>query len=186
MNEKPSIRTQVRSLMKSLTSDDGMLREHARESLITLGKPAVSPLIRALLCSKSDQVRWESSKALGAINDTRSIRPLVRALHDSNPDVAWLAAEGLLQFQMKAWPPLLRALLKNEPNSNLLRLGAHHVFASQSDNRFNDLLATLTLALEPSGSRESTIITAYEILKRMRTIFKPPIVPVLSIITLRG
>jgi roadblock/LC7 domain-containing protein len=158
----------IESLMDMLTSKDGMVRQKARKSLVALGKPAVSSLIKALQNSTSDQVRWEAAKALGAIGDTRSISPLVKALADSDSDVAWLAAEALSKFKKTAWPPLLRALIKNGPNYDLLRLGAHHVMVNQKEVGFNDLLANLMKALEPGAVSESAIVAAFEILERMK------------------
>jgi HEAT repeat protein len=154
--------------MDRLASKDGMIRQKARESLVALGKPSVSSLIQALQNSPSDQVRWEAAKALGAIGDTRSIPSLVKALEDSNFDVAWLAAEALSTFKKTAWPPLLRALTKDGSHSVLLRQGIHHVLVNQKEDGFNDLLATLIKALEPSAVTESAIVAAYEIRKRMK------------------
>ncbi len=151
-----------------LASKDGMFRQKARESLVALGKPAVPSLIIALQNSTSDQVRWEAAKALGVIGDTRSIPPLVKALSDSNSDVAWLAAVGLSKFKKTAWSPLLRALLKSGPNSGLLYQGAHHVLANQKEDGFNDLLAALIKDLELGALSESAIVAAHELLKRMK------------------
>lgn len=72
--------TNLESLMDMLASKDGMTRQKARKSLVALGKPAVSSLVRALQKSESDQLRWEAAKALGAIGDPRSIPRLVKAL----------------------------------------------------------------------------------------------------------
>jgi len=160
--------TNLKSLMDMLASKDGMIRQKARESLVALGKPAVSSLNQALQNSTADQVRWEAAKALGEIVDIKSIPPLVKALEDSNSDVAWLAAEALSKFKKTAWPPLLRALMKNGSNSVLLHRGVHHVLLNQNEHGFNDLLATLMNALEPNAVPESAIIAANEILKRMK------------------
>lgn len=169
MIKKTLTGTNIDSLMDMLASKDGMTRENARESLVALGKPAVSSLTKALKSSKSDQVRWESAKALGAICDARSIPALINALADSDYDVAWLAAEALIKFKKTAWAPLLRALTKKGPYSGLLRQGAHHVFANQKDDEFNDLLKVLRKALRPTAPPISAIVAAYEILKRMKT-----------------
>jgi HEAT repeat protein len=168
MSKKKLTGTDIESLMDMLASKDGMTRQKARKSLVTLGKPAVSSLVKALQNSKSDQVRWEAAKALGAIGDTRSISPLVKALTDSNPDVTWLAAVGLSKFKKTAWPPLLRALTKDGPNYDLLRRGAHHVLVNQRVAGFNDLLSNLMKALEPGAVSESAMIAAFEILERMK------------------
>ncbi len=158
----------IESLMDKLASKDGMVRQKARKSLVALGKPAVSSLNKALQHSASDQVRWEAAKALGAIGDTRSIPPLVKALSDSNSDVTWLAAEALSKFKKTAWPSLLRALIKSGPNSGSLYQGAHHVLANQKEDGFNDLLAALMKDLELGALSESAIVAAHELLKRMK------------------
>jgi hypothetical protein len=161
--------TNLESLMEMLTSKDGATRKKARRLLVALGKPAVSSLTRALQSSRLDHLRWEAAKTLGAIGDTRAIPALVKALRDSDPDVAWLAAEGLRKFKKLAWSPLLRMLIKGGPDSVLLRQGAHHVLRNQREDGYNDLLTTLTKALESSTAQESTPLAAYNILKRMKS-----------------
>jgi hypothetical protein len=167
MDEQKVTGATVESLMDMLASEDGVIREKAREALVALGKPAVSSLTRALQDSKLDQVRWETAKALGSINDASSLPSLVKALEDSNSDVAWVAADALKTFRKAAWPPLLQALIKSKPDSVALRRGAHHVLADQKEDGFNDLLGTLLKALESSSAPESSALAAHEILKRM-------------------
>jgi len=84
--------TNLESLMEMLASKDGMTRKKARKSLVAFGKQAVPSLTRALQNSKLDQLRWEAAKILGTIGDAKAIPPLVKALEDSDQDVAWLAA----------------------------------------------------------------------------------------------
>ena len=177
MNKQQLEDTDLKSLMDMLESKDGMIRQKARESLVALGKPAVISLIQALRNSALDQVRWEAAKALGEISDARSIPSLVKALEDSNPDVAWLAAVALSRFNKTAWPPLLRALIQAGPDAVSLRQGAHHVLVNQKGNGFDDLLAklvnaldpsTLMDALEPSEVSETVTVAAHEILVRIK------------------
>jgi hypothetical protein len=167
MNEQKGTGTNIESLMDLLANNDGIIRQKAREALVALGKPAVSSLTHALLNSRLDQVRWETAKALGGINDTGSIPPLVKALEDSYSDVAWLAADALRKYKKDAWPALLQALIKGGPDSVLLRQGAHHVLVNQKEDGFNDLLSTLLKALESSSAPESSTVAANDILKRM-------------------
>jgi hypothetical protein len=162
------IDTNLTSLMDTLASKDGATRQKARKSLVALGKPAVFSLTRALQNSKVDHIRWEAVKTLDAIGDIRAIPQLVNALEDTDPDVAWLSAEALRKFKMVAWAPLLRALIKRGLDSALLRQGAHHVLKNQREDGFNDLLATLTKALESNTAEESTPLAASKILKRMK------------------
>jgi roadblock/LC7 domain-containing protein len=167
MNEQKETDTTMESLMDMLASEDGVIRQKARETLVALGKPAVSSLIQALHNSKLNQVRWEAAKALGSIGDTSSVPSLVKALEDSNSDVAWVAADALKTYKKAAWPPLLQALIKSGSDSVALRRGAHHVLVDQNQEGFNDLLATLLKALESSSAPESSTVAANEILKRM-------------------
>jgi hypothetical protein len=160
----------MQSLMDALASKDGLERTHARESLVAIGRPAVTSLAKALRDSGSKQIRWEAAKALGAIFDARSIPSLVKALEDRDPDVAWLAAEALIKFKKRAWPSLFRALMKSGPDSASLLQGAHHVLVNQKESGFDDLLAELTKDLESGAAKESAPIIAYKILKRMKTI----------------
>jgi HEAT repeat protein len=154
--------------MDTLAGKNGAARMKARKSLVALGKPAVSSLIRLLQNSDSEHVRWEAAKTLGAIGDIRALRPLVQALEDNNPDVTWVAAEALRKFKKAAWPSLLRALIKSKPESVLLRKGAHHVLGNQKEDGFNDLLAALRIALNSSTASELTPFVAFKILKRLK------------------
>ena len=167
MNEHKGTPANLESLMDMLASKDGVIRRKAREAMVALGKPAVSSLTQALQNSRLDQVRWEAAKALGSISDTGSMPSLVKALEDSNTDVAWAAADALKTYKKAAWPPLLEALIKSRSDSVALRKGAHHVLADQKEDGFNDLLATLLKALESSSAPESSALAANEILKRM-------------------
>jgi hypothetical protein len=167
MNEKKGTDTNLESLMDELANKDGMIRQKAREALVALGKPAVSSLIQALQNASLDQVRWEAAKALEGISDTGAMPALVKALEDSNSDVAWVAANALKTYKMSAWPPLLQALIKGKSDSIALRKGAHHVLVDQKEDGFNELLAALLKALESSSAPESSAVAAHDILKKM-------------------
>jgi HEAT repeat protein len=169
MNKQKLTGTNLESLIDLLASKNGATRMKARKSLVAMGKPAVSSLTRVLQNSKEDHMRWEAAKTLGAIGDIRSIPSLVKALEDSDQGVVWLAAEALGKFKKIAWPPLLRALVKSEKDSVLLRQGAHHVLRKQKEDGFNDLLVILRTALESSTASESTPFAASNLLKRMKT-----------------
>lgn len=162
------IDTNLTSLMDMLANKDGATRQKARKSLVALGKPAVFSLIRALQNSKVDHVRWEAVKTLDAIGDIRAIPQYVNALEDTDSDVAWLAAEALRKFKKVAWPPLFRALIERGTDSVVLRQGAHHILKNQKVDGFNDLLGTLTKALESNSVDEAIPMAASDMLKRMK------------------
>ncbi len=160
--------TNIEALMEMLAGKEGMMRKKARESLIAVGRPAVPSLTRVLRNSKLDHLRWEAAKSLCSINDKRAIPSLVKALEDSDHDVAWLAAVALKKYKKAAWPQLLKTLIESKPDSILLRQGAHHVLRNQRADGFNELLTTLTKSLEPGAVQESTAVAAYNILKQIK------------------
>jgi hypothetical protein len=167
MNRQIRTNENLKLLIDTLASRDGMARQKARKSLVALGSPAVPCLLRTLRNSPVDQVRWEAAKALGALRDARAIPTLVRALEDPDPDVAWLAAEALQTFGKAAWPALLQALLRRGERSAALRQGVHHVLRNQREAGFEDLIVVLLQALEVETIPETVLTTAYAILERM-------------------
>lgn len=169
MNTQQSTNADLKSLMEMLESKDGLARQKARIALVELGDPAVTPLSEELLHSKLNHTRWAAAKALGEIVDVRSIPALVNALDDKDADVAWLAGLALQKFEKAAWRLLLQKLIESGVDSVRLRNGTRHVFSSQKDGEFNDLLEELMTALEDTALPEAGGIVAGEILKRMRS-----------------
>jgi HEAT repeat protein len=106
----------------------------------------VEPLVSALN-DKSQTVRWESAKALGQIMDPRSINALVKALQDRLFDVRWLAAEALIAIGSKSVKPLLQAIIDN-PGSEYIREGAHHIFHDLRGGKYGDVLKPLITSME--------------------------------------
>lgn len=168
MKKQESTGTDLGSLMEALEGKEGMSRQKARESLVTLGNRAVPSLANALQNCELKQVRWEAAKALRAILEAKSIPQLVNALEDSESDVAWLAAEALTEFKKVAWPELMRALVERGPQSITLRRGAHHVLGKQKEDGFDDLLISLREALESTNDPGSLTIPADALLDRMQ------------------
>jgi HEAT repeat protein len=136
----------INSLIAALDSHDVTARQHAREALVRIGKPAVAPLIEELT-DPSDDVRWEAAKALGQIGDPEAAPALVNALEDENSGVRWLAAEGLIALEREGLAPLLQALEKR-PDSGWLRQGAHHVLHDLAGKGLSDLVSPVLAAME--------------------------------------
>ena len=168
MDTQHSTDANLQSLMKMLESKDGLIRKKARISLVEMGEPAVPLLSEALTHSKLDQTRWGAAKALGEIVDERSIPALVKALDDTDSDVAWLAGVALKKFEKAAWKILLLQLIESGVDSVRLRNGTRHVFSGQKEDGFDDLLEELMTSLGDTALPESSAIVATEILKRMR------------------
>ncbi len=157
----------IELLISMLTNTDSLMRQTMRVALISIGEPAVPQLITALQTSKSEIVRWEIAKALGVMLDERSIPALVASLNDASIDIAWLSAEALAKFKKRAWPTLLRALIKDGSKSILLRRGAHHVLRNQNDEEYNELLNTLRKVLEKETVPAGSFAVASKILAQM-------------------
>jgi HEAT repeat protein len=136
----------ISALINDLSSKDGIKRNKARIALVEIGAPSVGPLVNALN-DKSQTARWESAKALGQIMDPRSIDALVKALQDRLFDVRWLAAEALIAIGSKSVKPLLQAIIDN-PGSEYVREGAHHVFHDLRAGQYGDILKAVTTSME--------------------------------------
>lgn len=168
MSPQQSTDATLQVLMKQLESKDGLLRQKARISLVVLGESAVLPLSDTLQHSRNAPARWGAAKALGEIVDERSIPALVSALDDKNADVAWLAGLALKKFKKAAWMHLLQKLIESGVDSVRLRNGTRHVFSTQKEEGFNDLLEELMIALEDAALPEAGPLVATEIVRRMR------------------
>ncbi|HTR82002.1 MAG TPA: HEAT repeat domain-containing protein [Bacteroidota bacterium] len=112
-------------LVALLRAGDAVVRERARDKIVTLGKPAV-PFMIGLLSDKNEHMRWEGCKALGSIVDPAAAPALVDALSDESVEIRWLAAEALIALREKALKPLLETL-ELKFRSPYVREGAHHV-----------------------------------------------------------
>jgi hypothetical protein len=140
----------VNSLITELTCDDVFRCQKARKSLVSIGKPAVAPLVKALADQK-EQVRWEAAKALGQIADPSATTALLEALEDKDFDIRWLAAEGLIAIGKDALVPLLKALIERS-DSAWFRNGAHHVLHDLARKGFYDKVRSVLIALEEPES----------------------------------
>lgn len=132
--------------LEDLAHRDGVRRQRARASLVTLGDVAAEPLAALLGHSKS-QVRWEAAKALGVLAHPGTIDALIAALEDRHGDVRWLAARALVAIGRPAVAPLLRQLIERA-ESHCLCEGAHHVFHDMAGDPETKVLAAILKAIE--------------------------------------
>ena len=157
----------IASLIADLASRDRQTRLQAREALITIGQPVVSPLLTALT-DPNDQVRWEAVKILGKTGGPATLPLLVTALEDDNPGVRWAASEELITAKQAGLAPLLRALIKHA-NSVRLREAAYHVLHSLADatQDLEDLVLPVLTALENIEPAMTVPLAASNVLKRL-------------------
>lgn len=161
----------VTELTAALRSDDGVVREHARRSLVAMGSAVVESLIE-VLTDGGHQLRWEAAKVLGDIADRRAAAALVTALEDEEFDVRWLAAEALIRIGPPALVPLIEEL-ERRPDSIWLRQGAHHVLHDLSDEQMKGEVVSLLNALE-SGEPEIRVIKpALDLLDKLKESVDP-------------
>ena len=136
----------INSLITELTCDDVSRCQKARKTLVSIGKPAVVPLVKAL-ADKKEQVRWEAAKSLGQIADPTAITALLEILEDKDFDIRWLAAEGLIAIGKNGLVPLLETLIKRS-DSVWFRNGAHHILSDLARKGFYSILRPVLVALE--------------------------------------
>jgi HEAT repeat protein len=156
----------IAHLIVSLGHRNGAVRMHARQLLVAIGSPTVGALI-GLLESRNHLVRWEAAKTLGEIADARAAPALVKALEDSDADVRWLAAEGLVSMGRDGLPALLQALAQH-PCAFWLRSGARHVLHGLRDRGLGDLVKPILQAQEGIDPGSQVPRAAAKVLDKMR------------------
>lgn len=103
----------VPALLNALRGADEQFGSQIFSALVRLGRSAVPALLDASK-SNSTWMRWQATRALGAIRDRRALPALVSALSDKDHSVAWMGAKGLTQFGRLSLEPVLRLLVRAE------------------------------------------------------------------------
>ena len=116
-------------LLNALRGADEQLGSQIFSALVRLGRAAVPALLEASN-SSSTWMRWQATRALGAIRDRRALPVLVGALSDADHSVAWMGAKGLTQFGRPCLEPVLQLLVKAEMTPWLVET-ASYVLSSQ-------------------------------------------------------
>jgi hypothetical protein len=120
--EKP---VNVKSLILDLYSDDGVLREKSRHSLVQMGDNAIDYLT-SFITSSDSLLRWEVAKTLSEIATPLAAPVLAEALEDELISIRWIAGKGLIKIGKAGARMALEALIEN-PDSSFLIEGVHHV-----------------------------------------------------------
>jgi HEAT repeat protein len=156
----------VQDLIAALAGPNPAERQHAREALVAVGRPAVGPLIRVLDDPRS-QVRWEAVKALASIGDHAAAPALIGALEDEDWDVRWLAANALIDLGHEAMQPLLSALAYRASSPDLLE-GAHHVLSKLYWRDLPKVVRPVLAALDGPSPQMAVHLAAYAALNTIR------------------
>ena len=157
-------------LIMGLSDHKKYIGKHGtRNALVNMGKPII-PYMHKLLASKNDLIRKESAKVVELIADTKSIPFLINLLNDADPDIRWIAAEGLVKIGRRSIVPLLKSIRVGE-SSHLIGKGAHHVLHSLLTESEMDKLKPLMLSLDNYHQLAET--APIEAAKALKTVFKP-------------
>ena len=156
----------ITDLVIELASHDGMERQHARERLVALGKPAVAPLLKVLKDDR-ETVRWEAAKAFTELHDVAAAPALAVALEDPVADVRWLAAEALVRLGQAGLAPVLVALMRHS-DSVELREAAHHVLHNLRAGELAGIVEPVLRTLESYEPELAVPFSAEEALNALR------------------
>jgi HEAT repeat protein len=157
----------VDTLAAALSSEDAIKRETARDTLVAIGSNEVIAALVAELADPRDHVRWEAVKALSSLVDPVSTPALVNALDDDNPDVRWVAGEGLIALGRIGVLAVLHALTKRA-SSVTFRESASHVLHGCEQLGYARALEPVLAALadwEPGGAAPPAAYDALLVLK---------------------
>ena len=142
-------------LIKGLLGDKNYREKHeSRDILVKMDKNII-PQMHKLLASKNSLIRHEAAKIIELIADKRSIPIFIGLLQDTESDIRWMAAEGLIKIGRRSILPLLKSV-RSGSNPTFSRKGAHHVLSSllkkDEKRKFRTLLLSLNDYHELGGT----------------------------------
>ncbi len=107
----------------------------------------ITQLTKMLSSSSSDKARLAAVTALARIGDKRTLKPLVTALHDPNPEIRALAATALGKLGHKASLASLRIAANDDPDESVRATAKTAAYAVA---KLNHLPAELEAPAEPA------------------------------------
>jgi HEAT repeat protein len=160
-------KSEVEEFVANLTSEDPVLRQAARESLVAHSSDEGTQALVAKLSDPRQHVRWEAAKTLATLADPDTAPALAHALEDDSEGVRWLAAEGLIALGKAGLTAVLFALMTRATSVTGCR-GAHHVLRACDDNRTVDIIKPVLIALSESEPGVSVPPAAYKALLELK------------------
>jgi HEAT repeat protein len=134
------------NLIVGLLDDKNYSIKHdARNALVKMGKRVI-PQMHKLLASKNILLRKDAAKVVELIADRRSIPLLISLLYDTESEIRWIAAEGLIKIGRRSILPLLKSI-RDGKSSHFHNKGAHHVLNSLLNETEKKKLVPLLLSL---------------------------------------
>ena len=130
----------------SMDEKDFAKKLKARKRLVGMGK-AIVPHLKILLASRKVSMRKEAAKIIELIADKKSIPLLIDLLDDTQFDIRWIAAEGLIKIGRQSIIPLLKSV-RDGKSSYFLNQGAHHVLNGLVNENEKEKLDSLMQSLD--------------------------------------
>jgi HEAT repeat protein len=118
----------------------------SRKTLVRLGK-RILPQMHKLLRAKNVLIRMEAAKIMELIGNRMSIQVFIDLLDDSEFDIRWIAAEGLIKIGRRSIQPILKSVRDGE-SSIIHNEGAHHVLIALLNDNEKQKEMTLLQSLE--------------------------------------
>lgn len=129
--DHPSPRT-LPALLDALTTAFDPRETIAAEALVDLGAESV-PGLTAMLDHGDPGIRWRAARCLTKVaqaGHAETLAGLIKAFHDDSPDVAWVAADGLLALGPGVSVKVLRSVLAEPLTGGTIR--ALHLYAQEA------------------------------------------------------
>jgi HEAT repeat protein len=104
----------IEPLIRALADKYENVRSESATSLAAIGKPALEPLLRFLTFSEGPE-RLEVVSAIGELQDTDAIQPLIQMLENADEDERKAIADALEAILIPTVKPLVRKL-RNGPH----------------------------------------------------------------------
>jgi len=143
----PDLPARLSAYINALLDDEDVNKKlRSRAVLVNMGKE-ILPQIHKLCNSGDVLVRMEAVKIVELIASRVSIAVLIDLLNDTEFDIRWIAAEGLIKIGRRSIRPILKSV-RNGNNSVILNRGAHHVLISLLDESEKKNGMSLLLSLE--------------------------------------
>lgn len=139
----------------------------AAEALVELDAAAV-PGLTSLLESEDARIRWRATRCLtkiAAAGAREALPGLLKAFHDDSPDVAWVAADGLLALGPDVEVDVLRSVLR-ERLTPVTSRALHHYAEHAGPAR---VFRPLAEATSGSAVGSSTLLAVEEALKALES-----------------
>ncbi len=136
----------VRLIKELIDEKDYSKKHNARIALVKMGKTIV-PKMHKLLTSKNALLRMEAVKIVELIADRTSIPLLICMLSDTEFEVRWIAAEGLIKIGRRSILPLIISL-RDGKSAYIFNKGAHHVLQCLLNEKEKKELSPLLRSLD--------------------------------------